>query len=216
MGKNVVFGSYDGHILPLTSSRRNSNGPIQLKTSRLRPPEAKAEQPAEAPAAAADGAAPAGAEAAPAATPKPVVKPGKGLTYSRPLLTSSGLIVIGNLDGYVYAIDSKTGEYQWRFAADGAKPGLGVTSGVAEYDKLILAPTTRHLDKLSDQSVVWKVKAGDEINSSPVLDDKGILYCGSRDKNLYAIDAKTGEQKKITALQGPILAIPAVLRTWFS
>ena len=90
---------------------------------------------------------------------------------------------------------------------------MGVTSSVAEYEgKLIFGANDGNIYgiKLDDQSVAWKVKTGDEINSSPVLDDKGILYCGSRDKNLYAIDAKTGEQKWSTALQGPILAIPAV------
>ena len=216
VGKNVVFGSYDGHIYSLdliTSEQQWTYPPKDPPAAPATEP--KIDQAAEAPkAATAEGEAPAAAapqEAAPA--PKPVVTPGKGFAYSRPLLTSTGLIVVGNLDGYVYAIDSKTGEFKWRFATDGAKQGLGVTSSVAEYDgKLIFGANDGNIYgiKMSDQSVAWKVKTGDEINSSPVLDDKGILYCGSRDKNLYAIDAKTGEQKWSTALQGPILAIPAV------
>ena len=142
-----------------------------------------------------------------------MIKPGKGFAYSKPTLTSTGLVVNGNLDGYVYAVNHETGNFEWRFATDGAKQGLGVTSTVAEYDGMLFFGANDgnvYAIKLEDQSVVWKVKTGDEINSSPVVDDKGIVYVGSRDKNLYAIDAKTGEQKWTTTLQGPILAVPAV------
>ena len=134
-------------------------------------------------------------------------------------MTSTGLVVIGNLDGYVYAIDGKTGEFKWRFATDGAKQGLGVTSSVAEYEgKLIFGANDGNIYgiKLDDQSVAWKVKTGDEINSSPVLDDKGILYCGSRDKNLYAIDAKTGEQNGARRCKDRFWPFPPFTRTWCS
>ncbi len=59
-----------------------------------------------------------------------MVIPEKGFAYARPLHTSNNLIILGNLDGHLYAVSATTGEYKWRFASEGAKQGLGVTSSV--------------------------------------------------------------------------------------
>jgi outer membrane protein assembly factor BamB len=219
IGNSVVFGSYDGHLysLNLISSELQWTYPAKEAAAAAdmgAPAAAPTEEGTAAPAAAAAPGAEGAAVAAVAeAAPKPDVKPGKGFAYSKPLLTSTGLIVNGNLDGYVYAVDGKTGEFKWRFATDGAKQGLGVTSTVLEYEGSLFFGANDgnvYAIKMDDQSVVWKIKTGDEINSSPVVDSKGVVFVGSRDKNLYAIDAKTGEQKWQTTVSGPILAIPAV------
>ena len=46
---------------------------------------------------------------------------------------------------------------------------------------------------LSDSlTVLWKFKTDDEINSSPVIAD-GLVFVGSSDANVYAIDLEDGD-----------------------
>jgi eukaryotic-like serine/threonine-protein kinase len=59
------------------------------------------------------------------------------------------------------------------------------------------------------QGVKWKFATGDRIVSSPVW-SAGVLYFGSDDNNLYAVDAETGLQKWKYATQGPVPSSPAI------
>jgi outer membrane protein assembly factor BamB len=64
-------------------------------------------------------------------------------------------------------------------------------------------------EKLPDQlSVRWEFKAGRSIDGTPVIAD-GVVYIGSVDKHLYAIDLKTGQAKWKTPL-GPMTGAPGV------
>src|SRR4051812_11967756 len=59
------------------------------------------------------------------------------------------------------------------------------------------------------KGVKWKFATGGRIISSPVA-DKGVIYVGSWDYNVYAVDAETGKQKwKFTTL-GPVASTPAI------
>jgi outer membrane protein assembly factor BamB len=57
--------------------------------------------------------------------------------------------------------------------------------------------------------VKWKFATGDRIVSSPVWHD-GVVYFGSDDHNLYAVDAVTGIQKWKFPTQGPVSSTPAI------
>src|SRR5450432_1137031 len=59
------------------------------------------------------------------------------------------------------------------------------------------------------QGVKWKFATGDRIVSSPVW-SAGVLYFGSDDNNLYAVDAESGRQKWKYATQGPVPSSPAI------
>ncbi len=60
----------------------------------------------------------------------------------------------------------------------------------------------------------WTYKTGDAIESSPVVVN-GVVFVGSRDHNLYALDARTG--KKIwsytTGIQGTVSILPQQSQT---
>ena len=56
-------------------------------------------------------------------------------------------------------------------------------------------------------SLKWKFKAGDNIEGSAVLE--GIVYVGSSDNHLYAVDIKTGKEK-LKFETGGIVSTPAV------
>jgi len=55
----------------------------------------------------------------------------------------------------------------------------------------------------------WKFQTGDSIYSSPAVVD-GVVYFGSRDKHLYAVDTKTGEEKWKFKTGSSIWSSPAV------
>ncbi len=57
--------------------------------------------------------------------------------------------------------------------------------------------------------VKWKFPTGDRIMSSPVLKEN-VVYFGSDDGNVYAVDAATGHQIWKHATNGPVPATPAI------
>lgn len=59
------------------------------------------------------------------------------------------------------------------------------------------------------RGVKWKFATGDRVISSPVW-QAGVLYFGSDDGNVYAVDAATGHQNWKFTTGGPVPASPAV------
>src|SRR6476659_3716762 len=57
--------------------------------------------------------------------------------------------------------------------------------------------------------VKWKFPTGDRVVSSPVWSN-GVIYFGSDDHNLYAVDASTGRQNWKFSTLGPVPSTPAV------
>jgi len=56
----------------------------------------------------------------------------------------------------------------------------------------------------------WKFPTGDRIVSSPVYQD-GVIFFGGDDGNIYAVDAKTGQQIWKRTTGGPVPSTPAVM-----
>ncbi|GAB4304764.1 MAG: hypothetical protein Kow0090_20380 [Myxococcota bacterium] len=135
--------------------------------------------------------------------PPPIV-PGN-FSYSAPVL-SNGVIFIGNLDGYLYAVNAADGTLKWRFKTDsGVTSTPLVRNGVVYFgsnDTYVYA-----IDEATGTKVHWKFKTGGWVNSSPKLKD-GVIYVGSVDKNLYAIDAQSGKEVCRYAAKGEIIAYP--------
>ena len=59
-------------------------------------------------------------------------------------------------------------------------------------------------------SIIWQVSLGQGIVGSPVIDAGGILYTGSLDANLYAIDIQSGSVKWAFSTKGAIRSTPAI------
>lgn len=55
----------------------------------------------------------------------------------------------------------------------------------------------------------WKFKTGGSVNSSPTVVD-GIVYVGSNDGNVYALDATTGAKKWSYTIGSPVGSSPGV------
>ena len=76
---------------------------------------------------------------------------------------AEGRLVFGSGDGFVYALDPGTGEEIWRFRT----AGVDLNAEDFGYDRR-------------------------QISASPTIVD-GVVYIGSRDASLYALDAATGD-----------------------
>src|SRR5215469_10619362 len=87
-------------------------------------------------------------------------------------------------------------------ADDPSKPAWPVFRGNAEQTGIAVATLP---DKLE---VLWKFSTKDAIEGAPAI-DRGVVYVGSYDEHLYALDLETGKEKwKYKA--GPFKASPAV------
>lgn len=97
----------------------------------------------------------------------------------------NGFVYLHSDSGYLYKLDAKTGKEAWRANVDaGSGPRLPP----------------------SDQATRW-----DRYGSSAVLGSTHI-YVASRDKNLYALDARSGRQVWRVAADDIMTATPALYR----
>ena len=131
-------------------------------------------------------------------------------SYSSPAI-AGGVVYVGNLDGYVYAVTIADGKLKWRFKTED-----GVTSSPLVEDGMVfIGSNDGNIYALNAETgaKVWTYKTGNWVNSSPRISD-GVLYCGSNDKNMYALDAKTGALKGKFATEGPVVAIPTIHKNY--
>lgn len=105
--------------------------------------------------------------------------------FGRPAVEAP-MAFVPSVDGSVYAVDTAQPE---ELALFGQKLGF-VRNGA------------------SRQSI-WQFSTGDQIWSSPALSD-GVVFIGSQDKTLFAVDATTGVRKWGLATNGAIVDSPAV------
>ncbi|HTI12917.1 MAG TPA: PQQ-binding-like beta-propeller repeat protein [Puia sp.] len=105
-------------------------------------------------------------------------------------------VFFGSGDGYLYALGSGEGRLIWKYRTGDvvhSKPALyGSRLYFGSFDGYTYALNTR------DGSLVWKLKSlghrffpKGEMQFSPVVAG-GLVFIGSRDFNLYAIDAEKG------------------------
>jgi eukaryotic-like serine/threonine-protein kinase len=114
-------------------------------------------------------------------------------------------VVVGGGDGWVYALDVKSGRPRWKFKTGGrVRSSPAISQGVVyigSYDGSLYAIA------LGSGKLVWRYDTkGRSLNaaafgfdrksilSSPSVSD-GTVYIGSRDAHLYAIDAASGTLK---------------------
>lgn len=136
-------------------------------------------------------------------------------------VTDGGMVYAGGGDGIIYALDKETGKLRWSYKTGGR---VRTTPAVNKHI-LYCGSFDGHmyaLDKASGR-LIWKFETdGTQFNSdssgwdrrsldsSPAFSDDLVVF-GSRDGNVYALDANTG-QKKWAFTYGPTWAIssPAI------
>ncbi|NMB75290.1 MAG: PQQ-binding-like beta-propeller repeat protein [Myxococcales bacterium] len=145
--------------------------------------------------------------------PKPVepaVKPAE-FSYAAPVIRD-GVLYVGNLDGFMYALQTADGTLKWRFqAGEGITSTAWVEGGVVYFgskDDHVYA-----LEAASGVQVKWKKKTSGDVLSSPRVRD-GVLAIGSNDGNFYLLDAATGQEKCHFTAAGPIISYGVFWEDW--
>jgi len=104
---------------------------------------------------------------------------------------ANGLVYFSSLDGNFYAVDAETGQLKWKFATGGER--RFTANGVHG-----IGPVTETMPDPFDVFL-----------SSPVLSG-GIVYFGSGDHNVYALDARTGTLQWKFGTGDVVHATPAI------
>lgn len=145
-----------------------------------------------------------------------------GWVYSSPTVVD-GTAFVGAGDGFagrgeseleeiddtnLYALNTATGEAEWRFQTDDEiQSSAAVTDGTAyigSYDNSVYAVDA------TTGSEQWQFTTGDGVVSSPTVEEN-VLFIGSLDGNLYSVDATTGEEVWRFETDAGIYSSPTVI-----
>jgi outer membrane protein assembly factor BamB len=131
-----------------------------------------------------------------------------GTFYQSPVI-AQGTVYVGTFGGGVYALDAASGLETWRYNTKSS-----IVGGMAVNNSTLLFGVSNGklyaLDVSGDYaSEVFIFNAENGIWSTPVVYG-GIVYFGSLDHNLYAVDATTGHTKWVFKTSGEIVASPLV------
>ncbi|MFB6876424.1 PQQ-binding-like beta-propeller repeat protein [Streptomyces sp. NPDC056323] len=91
----------------------------------------------------------------------------------------------------------------------GAAAGAGIAAAVTLFDQNAADHESPDATSGNAASLRWRYTTGDAVTSSPTVAD-GVVYIGSDDKNVYALDAATGKKKWAYATGRKVEAAPTV------
>jgi len=121
---------------------------------------------------------------------------------------NEGMVCVGTYDNNLYALNSATGEFIWKYAADG-----GIVSKPAIFEKNVyFGSEDERLHVISPHSgrVVWTYFTEGPIRSSPHIADRHV-FIGSDDSHLHIINASSGRRVNKIDLGAQIRSTPLVL-----
>jgi outer membrane protein assembly factor BamB len=102
-----------------------------------------------------------------------------------------GLLYVTSLDGNLYVLDADTGALQWKFETDA---GIAATPVIDEAERLVIVggfDSKLRAINIDTQQERWSFGADNWFWTTPLVAD-GIVYAGSLDGNVYAVDIATG------------------------
>lgn len=131
-----------------------------------------------------------------------------GDVYTASPTLAGGLALLGGSDGQLWAVDAASGAMRWRFRTGGRVRSSPAVAGARVYVGSM--DGTLYALELASGRLVWRFdteghtldsgKFGFDrrtIQSSPAVVG-GMVFVGSRDGHLYAVDAETGRQRWTT------------------
>jgi len=103
-----------------------------------------------------------------------------------PVIGSDGIVYVSASDSIMYALDGKTGEKKWTFAA---KQWLSESAAIGSDGTVYYGTDDYSVYALNGKTgaKLWEFPTGSIIKTSPALSLNGTLFIVSLDKHLYAI-----------------------------
>lgn len=120
---------------------------------------------------------------------------------------NDGVIYIGAYDSNLYALNSATGEFIWKYATDG-----GIVSKPAAHENSIYFGSEDHrLHVVSMRSgrVEWTYYTDGPVRSSPLVAERHV-FIGSDDAHLHIVNASSGRGVLKIDVGAPIRSTPLV------
>jgi outer membrane protein assembly factor BamB/predicted phosphodiesterase len=121
----------------------------------------------------------------------------------------NGLVVFGNQDGLVEALDINTGKRKWKFTTGGPI----FSSPAAVGDKIVLGSADGYLYCLNSKGKLqWKAKTGASVLGSPLISGDTV-YVGGSDHHFSAYSLGKGAPIwSFGELAGPVVSRPVVYK----
>jgi outer membrane protein assembly factor BamB len=133
-----------------------------------------------------------------------------GSTGSSPLVVGE-LVIAGGSDGFVYALDARSGKERWkadivtgapadpagfdgakaRIGNDAARPGTAASDGTSVFLSIFDQSRVVALD-LKTGEARWSFQANGWISGAPTVGE-GKVFVGSQDHKVYALETGTGK-----------------------
>jgi len=133
--------------------------------------------------------------------------PTQGRIYSSPRVEFNH-VFFGSDDHHMYAASLQTGRVAWK--VDMGAP-IRSSAAIAE-GQLFFGCEDGSVASLDIRGEMrWRFRAKRAVTSSPALDhEEGLLFVGSMDWNVYALDARSGWAVWRFRTSGPIVSSPAI------
>jgi eukaryotic-like serine/threonine-protein kinase len=113
-----------------------------------------------------------------------------------PPMVHDGTVYAGSSDGYLYALDAKSGELRWRFAAQDRFVGAAVAVRGPEGTTHIVVgnyDTNLYCLDPADGKELWRYGTDNYVNGTPAIDERGRIVFGGCDAILHVVSATSGE-----------------------
>jgi len=115
------------------------------------------------------------------------------------------VVFFNSMDGFMYALDAKSGWLLWRFRMEKAS----IVSPYVSENTIFTGSSDGHIYAVDTRNAkeIWRFKTGNQVNGSPII-YKDAVYVGSVDNNLYCIEIRNGRLRWKFETRGPITGTP--------
>lgn len=131
----------------------------------------------------------------------------RGAIYSSPVV-KSGVLYVGGLDGYFYAIDAVTGSLKWETNVKSE-----IDASPVEKDGIIYFASLEgkvYALNATNGSIKWQTQIGASILSSPAISGNTLIIGGGLDKNIVCLNLSDGSSNWKTPLSSATASSPTV------
>lgn len=127
-----------------------------------------------------------------------------GVISASPAVGSDGRVYVGSFDSYMYALDPDDGSTAWTFKTANHIAGSAALGYDADgrTDAIYFGSTDGRVYAVDPKGeLLWKYDTGDPVRSSPAVgrgpegERPGIVYVGSGNGVLYALNAADGKRR---------------------